>query len=146
MVSKKTSDSRVVQMLFDEVERRGDTIDTVARECEIKSASVLVQCWNGNPVAAYDLFDQVLCKPGTFLHLVADDKALTHQASHVTACSAAATLRCHQRFRLCLARVSTHEDARDLKEGRFSVGTMTIKKGQALLACAAREAIAHQTP
>ena len=48
MVSKKTSDSRVVQMLFDEVERRGDTIDTVARECEIKSASVLVQCWNGN--------------------------------------------------------------------------------------------------
>ena len=48
MVSKTTSDSRVFQMLFDEVDRRGDTLDTVARECEMRSTSILVQCWNGN--------------------------------------------------------------------------------------------------
>lgn len=47
MVSKKTSDSRVFQMLFDAVERRGDTLDIVARECEIGSTSILVQCWKG---------------------------------------------------------------------------------------------------
>lgn len=47
MVGKKTSVSRVFQMLFDEVDRRGDTLEMVAKVCELRSASVLVQCWRG---------------------------------------------------------------------------------------------------
>lgn len=47
MVGKKTSVSRVFQMLFDEVDRRGDTLEMVAKVCELRSTSVLAQCWSG---------------------------------------------------------------------------------------------------
>ncbi len=47
MVSKQPPENRVYEMFFDEVERRGRDFAAIAKELEIDSVNVLVQCWKG---------------------------------------------------------------------------------------------------
>ncbi len=47
MVKRKPVENRVFEMLFDEVDRRGDTLEAVAKACKVGDADVLVQCWKG---------------------------------------------------------------------------------------------------